>query len=69
MEYSFVVKHIKGSSNNVADNLSRLPIVDSTDMGVPFPMVHDTADMALPDSIKSPAINKIESEIMFDVKI
>ncbi|CAL4108230.1 unnamed protein product, partial [Meganyctiphanes norvegica] len=27
MEYSFTVKHIKGSSNNTADSLSRLPVV------------------------------------------
>ena len=26
MEYDFVIKHIKGSVNFIADNLSRLPV-------------------------------------------
>ena len=26
MEFNFVIKHIKGSSNTTADNLSRLPL-------------------------------------------
>ena len=68
MEYSFIVKHIKGSSNNTADSLSRLPVVDHGTVSVPFPMVHNTSNMDLPLSIKSEAVNKVEAEVLYDVK-
>ena len=42
MEYSFTVKHIKGSCNNTADSLSRLPVIDSVKVGAPFPVVQNT---------------------------
>ena len=68
MEYSFTVKHIKGSSNYTADSLSRLPVVYHGKVSAPFPMVHNTSNMDLPHSIKSEAVNKVETEVLFDVK-
>ena len=68
MEYSFTVKHIRGSNNSVADNLSRLPVVDNEDMCAPFLEVQNTDNMALPDSIKSPVLNKVDYEVLCDVK-
>ena len=66
MEYSFTVKHIKGSSNCTADSLSRLPVVDQGAVSAPFPNVQNTSDMNLPSSIKS--LNKVEAEVIHDVK-
>ncbi|CAL4061487.1 unnamed protein product, partial [Meganyctiphanes norvegica] len=68
MEYSFTVKHIKGSSNNTADSLSRLPVVTPGTVSAPFPMVQDTSNMDLPLGIKSAAVNKVEAEVLYDVK-
>ena len=63
MEYSFVVKHIRGSSNYTADSLSRLPVVDKDSISAPFPSVQNATNMNLPETIK-----KVESEILVDVK-
>ena len=69
MEYSFTVKHIKGSSNSTADSLSRLPVVTPGTVSAPFPVVHDTSNMALPAGITgTSAVNKVEAEVLFDVK-
>merc|ERR1711954_441457 len=79
MEYSFTVKHIKGSCSNTADSLSRLPVIDSDKVGAPFPIVQNVENMALPNSIKSleldiipkvkvEPIHKIENEILFEVQ-
>ena len=72
MEYSFTVKHIKGSSNKAAESLSRLPVVSPGTDSAPFPPVHDTSGMPLPESITgSPAVNKINvvsSDVLSDVK-
>ena len=63
MEYSFKVKHIKGTSNNTADCLSRLPVVDQSSESAPFPKVQNATNMNLPSSIK-----KVDTEILYDVK-
>lgn len=63
MEYSFSVKHIKGTNNNTADSLSRLPIVTKGTVSAPFPVIQDVSNMALPASIM-----KVDAEILFDVK-
>ena len=63
MEYSFVVKHIKGSSNSTADSLSRLPVVDKDSVSAPFPHMQNAINMNLPHCIK-----KVHTEILFDVK-
>ena len=75
MEYSFTVKHIKGSSNSTADSLSRLPVVTPGTVSAPFPPVQDASGMALPQSIigksRVPEIKKIEvsfTDIIDDVK-
>ena len=67
MEYSFTIKHIKGSKNCTADSLSRLPVVDQISGTAPFPVVHDASTLGLPSNIKS-VINKVEAEILYDVK-
>ena len=36
MEYSFIIKHIKGTSNCAADNLSRLTVSVSSDRAQPI---------------------------------
>ncbi|MCP3679265.1 MAG: hypothetical protein GY782_02965, partial [Gammaproteobacteria bacterium] len=63
MEYSFVVKHIKGTNNCTADSLSRLPVVDKGSVSAPFPNVQNVTNMNLPQAIK-----KVDSEILIDVK-
>ncbi|MCP4254266.1 MAG: hypothetical protein GY775_12820, partial [Candidatus Scalindua sp.] len=63
MEYSFVVKHIRGSNNCTADSLSRLPVVDKGSVSAPFPDVQNATNMNLPQAIK-----KVDSEILVDVK-
>ncbi|MCP4254438.1 MAG: DDE-type integrase/transposase/recombinase [Candidatus Scalindua sp.] len=63
MEYSFVVKHIRGSNNCTADSLSRLPVVDKGSVSAPFPNVQNATNMNLPHAIK-----KVDSEILVDVK-
>ena len=69
MEYSFTVKHIKGSSNSTADSLSRLPVVTPGTVSAPFPPVQDASGMALPQSIigksRVPGIKKIEVTRVF----
>ena len=45
MEYSFVVKHIRGSSNCTADSLSRLPVVDKDSISAPFPSVQNATNL------------------------
>ncbi len=70
MEYSFTVKHIKGSSNRTADSLSRLPVCTPGTDSAPFPMVHDAAGMALPKSMTGlPTAQQFNvSEFDFDIK-
>merc|ERR1711954_554426 len=83
MEYSFTVKHIKGSCMGTADSLSRLPVIDSDKVGAPFPVVQNVDHMALPNSIKSLELNtlsnsikslevepihKLENELLFEVQ-
>ena len=63
MEYSFTVKHIRGTTNCTADSLSRLPVVDKGSISAPFPNVQNATNMPLPEAIK-----KIESEVIADVK-
>ena len=63
MEYSFKVKHIRGSSNNTADSLSRLPIIDSDKVGAPFPAVQNVDHMSLPNGIKSLELNTVTNSI------
>ena len=63
MEYSFTVKHIKGTSNCTADSLSRLPVVDKNSISAPFPNVQNATNMNLPQSIKL-----VESDLIIDVK-
>merc|ERR1712240_659956 len=63
MEYSFTVKHIRGSCNNTADSLSRLPVIDSDKVGAPFPVVQNVDHMALPNSIKSLELNTLSNSI------
>ena len=46
MEYSFIVKHIKGKSNCTADSLSRLPVVDQVSGSAPFPQVSNAIDLS-----------------------
>ena len=66
MEYSFVVKHIRGSSNCTADSLSMLPVVDKDSVSAPFPNVENATNMNLPFNYY--AIKKVDSEIVVDVK-
>ena len=40
MEYSFSVKHIKGSSNSTADSLSRLPVCAVGEQHARYPVGH-----------------------------
>ena len=63
MEYSFTVKHIRGTSNSTADSLSRLPVVDKDAISAPFPDAQNTSKFNLPESIK-----KLDSEIIVDCK-
>ena len=49
MEYSFVIKHIKGTSNSAADNLSRLPVSVNSDQGAAYPSGSMTSLTVLPD--------------------
>ena len=49
MEYSFVIKHIKGTSNSVADSLSRLPVSVSGDRGAAYPAGDVMPVPALPE--------------------
>ena len=37
MEYTFTVRHIKGSSNCTADSLSRLPVCESGSSQASYP--------------------------------
>ena len=51
MEYNFRIKHIKGSSNYTADNLSRLPVgVDGGDALYPAGQLKQLGD--LPEAYK-----------------
>ena len=73
MEYSFTVKHIKGTSNSTADSLSRLPVVTPGTVSAPFPPVQNATGMALPQSIihKSPKVHKLDisfTDLIDDVK-
>ena len=65
MEYSFTVKHIKGSSNYTADSLSRLPVCEEGGLQARYP------DGPLKELSQLP-INKIqfvcEEDIMLEVK-
>merc|ERR1711888_65239 len=46
MEYDFVIKHIKGSSNCVADSLSRLPVpLDSSGARYPDGVLQELGDL------------------------
>ena len=69
MEYTFTVKHIKGSSNSTADSLSRLPVRTPGTDSAPFPMVHDAAGMALPKGMTGlPTAQQFSvSEFDFDI--
>merc|ERR1711888_294889 len=66
MEYDFVVKNIKGSSNCVADSLSRLPVpLDSSGARYPDGVLQELGDL--------PNVSKIEllqseEEVMVEVK-
>ena len=64
MEYSFTVKHIKGTSNCTADSLSRLPVVDKNSISAPFPNVQNATNLNLPQSI----IKLVETDLIVDVK-
>ena len=44
-----MIKHIKGSANSAADNLSCLPICDSSDLGATYPAGRTTPVAALPE--------------------
>ena len=72
MEYSFTVKHIKGSSKKAADSLSRLPVVSPGTGSAPFLTVHDASGMSLLVSITdSPPVNNknvVISDVLSDVK-
>ena len=63
MEYSFTVKHIRGTSNSTADSLSRLPVVDKDAISAPFPDAQNTSKFNLPESIQ-----KLDSDIIIDCK-
>ena len=54
MEYSFTVKHIKGSSNCTADSLSRLPVCRSGEKVARYP------DGPLQQLSELPTVNKLE---------
>ena len=73
MEFSFTVKHIKGSANKAADGLSRLPVVSTGSHTAPFPPVQSISGMQLPDALTSrPVVNEIDlvsSNVMGDVKL
>ena len=65
MEYDFVIKHIKGSSNWVADSLSRLPVpLDGTGARYPDGVLQELGDL--------PNICKVElqseEEVMVHVR-
>ena len=66
MEYSFTVKHIRGTCNRTADSLSRLPVVDKNSISAPFPNVQNPTNFNLPESIKK--IESADSEIIADIK-
>ena len=74
MEYTFTVKHIKGSSNSTADSLSRLPVNTPGTDSAPFPVVHDASGMALPKCMTGlPTVQKlnvsvVDSEVMGNVQ-
>ncbi|CAL4115983.1 unnamed protein product, partial [Meganyctiphanes norvegica] len=67
MEYSFVIKHIKGTSNSVADSLSRLPVSVSSDQGAAYPAGDVTALTALPE-IKKIGVYLQEDQLMAEIK-
>ncbi|CAL4110654.1 unnamed protein product, partial [Meganyctiphanes norvegica] len=67
MEYSFVIKHIKGTSNSVADSLSRLPVSVNSDQGAAYPAGDVTALTALPE-IKKIGVYLQEDHLMAEIK-
>ena len=73
MEYSFKVKHIKGTCNRTADSLSRLPVVQKNCISAPFPNVQNPTNFDIPASIKTVNVNInpfefSENDLIFDVK-
>merc|ERR1712055_774670 len=73
MEFSFTVKHIKGSANKAADGLSRLPVVSTGAHTAPFPLLQDTSGMQLPDTLHSHSAAHVikfdSSSIMNNVQV
>ena len=67
MEYTFTVKHIKGSSNYTADNLSRLPVCESGSNQASYPGGGVTQLTALP-TIKKIEIVCEEEQLMAEVQ-
>ena len=66
MEYSFTVKHIRGTCNHTADSLSRLPVVDKNSVSAPFPDIQNATNFDLPASIKK--LEFSDSDLIFDIK-
>ena len=66
MEYSFTVKHIRGTCNRTADSLSRLPVVDKNSVSAPFPDIQNATNFDIPASIKK--IEFSDSDLIFDIK-
>ena len=69
MEYDFRIKHIKGSSNCTADNLSRLPVCDGSST-VPYPegSLQQLGDLQLP-SMNLLEVICGDGEVMQDVQM
>ena len=64
MEYDFTIKHIKGSSNCVADSLSRLPVaIDKSGARYPNGRLQELGD--LPQVCKW---EQSEDDVMVEVK-
>ena len=66
MEYSFTVKHIKGSSNCTADSLSRLPVCESGSSKAMYPGGAVTQLAALPTIKKMEIL--CEEQVMAEVQ-
>ena len=67
MEYSFSVKHIKGSSNSTADSLSRLPVCAAGEQHARYPVGHVQRLSELPTMQKLEVLYE-EEQLMWEVQ-
>ena len=71
MEYDFHATHIKGASNKICDNLSRLPVPPSGELKAPSPpgigRPVSSSELARTMSIKCMQIENLAEEIIESV--